>query len=528
MSLELGKVIGTILSFAAPKVINQAQRQENVIKVLKELKLNPDQPPGDVDGVYVYALVEYGIGKSEEILNFWREKEIKSKFWQAFNDNPAIFLNDAENFLDWNILGDELRAKNLDIPREIREFYQVFYNVAKRSRKPGEVVIDPNFQKLIEQKLIPSEFKSLIEEKLKSFCGREFVFAKFEEFQRTHSKGYFTVVGDAGMGKSTIAAKYVSQHNCPCYFNILAERRNRPEDFLKSIRQQLIQKYALQGADTVNLHDLLVQASEKHKQNYGNQPLEIIVDALDEVEQPIGAENILYLPEYLPEGVYIFLTRRPYASGQKRLRVQVAEKELDLNASEYLSLNLADVKTCIRLFLNDPEYQKDLHKWITDRNIEQDKFITEVAAKSENNFMYLRYVLPEIARGSYDNLSLDKLPAGLQDYYWQHWVRMGMENQPQEIQVIVLYIIVEWNTPPISFNDIVAISGKDEYEVEEILKKWREYLKEQTINEDGEDEKCYRVYHASFLDFLKGQRKLDKKRKLFEEVNQRIASYVYG
>jgi hypothetical protein len=49
-------------------------------------------------------------------------------------------------------------------------------------------------------KPIPDEFKSLIEEKLKSFCGREFVFAKFEEFQRIHSKGYFTVVGDAGMG----------------------------------------------------------------------------------------------------------------------------------------------------------------------------------------------------------------------------------------------------------------------------------------------------------------------------------------
>jgi hypothetical protein len=44
-------------------------------------------------------------------------------------------------------------------------------------------------------KPIPGEFKSLIEEKLKSFCGREFVFTKFEQFQRTHSKGYFTVVG---------------------------------------------------------------------------------------------------------------------------------------------------------------------------------------------------------------------------------------------------------------------------------------------------------------------------------------------
>ena len=366
----------------------------------------------------------------------------------------------------------------------------------------------------------PSEFKPLIEEKLKSFCGREFVFAKFQEFQQNHSKGYFTVVGDAGMGKSTIAAKYVSQHNCPCYFNILAERRNRPEDFIKSIREQLIQRYGLQNVDDTNLLGLLVKAREKNK-------LVIVVDALDEVDQPDGAENILYLPEHLPEGVYFFLTRRPYAEGQKRLRTSVTEEELDLRAELYQNLNLEDIKTRIRSFLIDPEYQKDLHNWITDRNINQDTFITEVAAKSENNFMYLRYVLPEIARGCYKDLSLDKLPDGLQNYYEQHWKRMGMEKATQELKVIILYIIVEWNTPPISLSDIAAIADTDEYEVEEVLEEWCEYLRVQTINEDGEEEKCYRVYHASFLDFLKSRRKLDKKRKLFEEVNQRIAKYVY-
>ncbi|GAB1537952.1 hypothetical protein NUACC21_06070 [Scytonema sp. NUACC21] len=527
MSFELEKVINTILPFASRKVIDIAQRQENVIKILEKLKLDPHQIPSDFEGVYVYALVEYGVGKSEAILNFWREKEIKSKFWQAFNDNPANFINDAENFIDWNILGDKIRVENLDIRAEITEFYQVFCNVAKRSRKPGEIVIDPKFQNLTEQLPYPDEFKSLIEEKLKSFCGRQFVFAEFQKFQQTHSKGYFTLVGDAGTGKSTIAAKYVSQNNCPCYFNILAERRNRPEDFLKSIRQQLIQRYGFQGADNTNLQELLVKASQKHFANKKNPPLVIVVDALDEVDQPDGAENILYLPEYLPEGVYFFLTRRPYADVQKRLRLQVPEKELDLTAEEYQNLNLKDVKTRIQSFLNDPAYQKDLQKWIADRHISQDDFITEVAAKSENNFMYLRYVLPEIAGGFYKDLTLDKLPNGLKSYYQQHWVRMGMEKQSQKIQFIILYIIVEWNTPPISLSDLAEISGKDKYEVEEILEKWREYIKVQILDEDGEEEKCYRVYHASFLDFLKNQGKLDKNRKIFEEVNQRIASYLY-
>ena len=75
----------------------------------------------------------------------------------------------------------------------------------------------------------PEEFISLIEEKIRRFCGRGFVFETFEQFITENSHGYFTIVGDAGMGKSSIVAKYVSEHKSPCYFNILVERRNRPE-----------------------------------------------------------------------------------------------------------------------------------------------------------------------------------------------------------------------------------------------------------------------------------------------------------
>src|SRR4029079_10270886 len=81
---------------------------------------------------------------------------------------------------------------------------------------------------------LPPEFESLIAEKIKTFCGRRFVFKAFQDFLKEKPHGYFTIIGDAGMGKSSIVAKYVSEHKSPCYFNILVERRNRPELFLKS------------------------------------------------------------------------------------------------------------------------------------------------------------------------------------------------------------------------------------------------------------------------------------------------------
>jgi hypothetical protein len=89
MNLEPVKAINEIARFAAPKIINQVQRNEIVIKILKTLNLDPANPPKDFDGVYAYALVEYGVGKSAPIWDFFREKEIKTSFWKAFNNNPG-------------------------------------------------------------------------------------------------------------------------------------------------------------------------------------------------------------------------------------------------------------------------------------------------------------------------------------------------------------------------------------------------------------------------------------------------------
>lgn len=365
----------------------------------------------------------------------------------------------------------------------------------------------------------PEEFKPLIKEKIRSFCGREFVFQAFAQFLKNNSNGYFTVIGDAGMGKSAIAAKYVFDHKSPCYFNIRVEGRDRPEQFLESIRQQLIKRYQLQNAEKADLPTLLEKVSKKL---LPNQRLVIVVDALDEVEQEPG-DNLLYLPTALPEQVYFLLTRRPYTKETKRLSVSpgVPMEELDLRASQYVGLSRDDVKEYICLFINeDPDYKYDLKKWIRERNINDETFIEQVAEKSENNFMYLRYVLPGIARGFYNDLTLKQLPDGLEDYYQQHWVQMGMDTAPKELRVIILFILVEIGTP-IPSEMIADIAEQDIYEVEEVLKDWVEYLKPQEI--DGET--CYSIYHASFLDFLKKKRVLDSKRKLFKEVNQRIVDY---
>ncbi|MDF5738231.1 MULTISPECIES: NACHT domain protein [unclassified Nostoc] len=516
--MNIDPVVNALKSIAKPVaslVINQAQRNETVVRTLKQFNFDPVQPPKDVDGVYVYSLIEYGVDKQEVLLNLFREREIKNAFWSAYTSkNPLGFYKEVEKFLQGKDSEFDIRLMKIELRSELEEFGEIFIKVAKKSKSK-------DFERFPEWNLdeYPTEFKSLIQEKSRSVCGREFVFDALKQFCNKNRSGYFTVVGDAGMGKSTIAAKYVWENKSPCYFNIRSDGRNRPELFLESIRKQLIKRYQLQNAQKANLADLLEQVSKKLP---ANEHLVIVVDALDEVEQETGG-NLLDLPPSLPEGVYFLLTRRPYTIDKKRLSApDVPVEELDLSATKYVDLSREDIKKYIRFFLNDDEdYKKALRQWIQDRKIDENDFVEQIATKSENNFMYLRYLLPGVVKGDYKDLSLTQLPDGLQDYYQVHWGRMGMDAKPQEVKVFILFILVEIGTP-ITCEMIGAIAEQEEYDVQSVLEEWVEYLKKQDIK----GEICHSIYHASFLDFLKTKGVLGSKRKLFQEVNQRIADYL--
>lgn len=391
-------------------------------------------------------------------------------------------------------------------------------NVAKvLGLKPTDIVDAKDWNDRSLSPPYPTEFKSLIEEKISLFCGRKWVFAAFDRFLEKNNNGYFSIVGDAGMGKSSIAAKYVFDNNPICYFNVQAEGRNRGERFLESVRQQLIERYDLENAERDDLAQLLAKTSLVLKEG---DRLVIVVDALDEVEEDIKASNILNLPTTLPEKVYFLLTRRPYTSYQKRLFVSVATEELSLSndaKDEIAKMNRDDVKEYIRLFLNeDPEYRDTLGQWMENRQISREDFVELLAEKSENNFMYLRYVLPAIARGEYNDLNIKDLPEGLIQYYEQHWVRMGMTGKSRE-NATILFVLVKAGKA-ISGESIAEAIGRDENEVLEVLEEWRGFLKNPFV----EGEECYAIYHQSFADFLQQKPTIKRAAKLLSDNNDRF------
>ncbi|MBE9127453.1 MULTISPECIES: NACHT and WD40 repeat domain-containing protein [unclassified Coleofasciculus] len=141
--IPLDAIIGAITDIVSPTAFikDKLQRNETVIKLLKQFNLDPEHPPADFSGVYAYTLVEYGVGKPKPILSLFRQNEIQKIFRKALDqNNPSILLKEGEAFLDGYALGDEIRELGIDAHREFAAFATVFIEVAKRSRTPAEVL----------------------------------------------------------------------------------------------------------------------------------------------------------------------------------------------------------------------------------------------------------------------------------------------------------------------------------------------------------------------------------------------------
>ncbi|WP_346291509.1 NACHT and WD40 repeat domain-containing protein [Sphaerothrix gracilis] len=127
-------------------------RNERVIQLLKRLNLNPDHPPADFTGVYQYALVEYGVGKSRPVIEIFRQTKIQELFREALERNtPTILLKNGEDFLADHPLQADLQAHNVDIRREFYAFAAVFIEVAKRTRTPAEILAEQKLESLHRQ-----------------------------------------------------------------------------------------------------------------------------------------------------------------------------------------------------------------------------------------------------------------------------------------------------------------------------------------------------------------------------------------
>lgn len=369
--------------------------------------------------------------------------------------------------------------------------------------------------------MVPKEFQALIEEKTQDFVGREYVFTAIETFLQQNSKGYFTIIGDPGVGKSTILAEYVRRTGCVAHFNIISQGINRVDQFLASVCTQLIARYKLPYPtlpdDSTRDGEFLAQLLAEVSAQLGEgERLIVAIDALDEVDltNQDRSANILYLPAYLPNGVYFLLTHRPKPLP---LMVFTPQHQLELNA--YPDFNFRDVQT----YIQRATERSHLRQWIEKQGLSLEEFVSQLANLSENNFMYLRYVLGDIESGLYQDLSIEMLPQGLTNYYEHHWRRMGMNAQYTPHSKIKIVYILSEVIQPVSLELIAKFANEDQLTVQMVVNEWLEFLRKHNI--DGKSH--YSLYHASFRDFLHQQDIVQAAGMTIPSIHAQIAATLW-
>lgn len=362
-------------------------------------------------------------------------------------------------------------------------------------------------------------FEELIADKTKDFVGREYVFDEIRSFLNTQPKGYLTIEGDPGMGKSAILAKYVQDTGCIAHFNIYGEY-DTTEKFLATICGELSDRYQLPPRPIPKNPDyyqaFVSQLFGEASQRSNGEQVIIAIDALDEVY--LGGQtqrgNILSLPQHLPEGIYLIMTVRRDAPISLYID---APHPPPLSLKEYEEQSFRDVRTYIE---NRITKSSKLRQQIQERGKTEAEFIDLMAVKSENNFMYLRLVLDDIENGLYDSLELEHLPIGLQGYYEFHWKRMGMKDKSLRTieKIKIIYILAEVRRP-VSVKKICDFSSEDSFKVEEVIKEWKQYL--HVLRKNGQIR--YSVYHSSFRDFLHRKDVLASHPITLQSVHDRIS-----
>ena len=367
------------------------------------------------------------------------------------------------------------------------------------------------------------DFSRLIEGKTRDFVGRKIVFEKVHDFLNNQKSGYFLVRGDPGIGKTSFLAQLVKSKGYIHHFNTRAEGISKPSDFLINVCAQLIVAYDLKYTSlpsrTEQDSGFLIQILAQISASLSNgEKVVIAIDALDEADNqilPTGA-NVLFLPVTLPPNIYIIATMRRM---QLPLRIECAHEIFDIKQDS--ETNKADIREYVLQVIKRGRIQQ----YIQTQGIDAHSFMEDITLKSQGNFMYLYYVFFEIEYGAYQNHSLAELPIGLQNYYEDHWRRMRGKNEDAwftyKLPIIMALTVIE---QPISIELLSDYSGiKRKSRIHEVLREWEQFLYTDNREFDRQVKTRYRLYHASFHDFIAAKEIVADERVSRADAYARIA-----
>jgi hypothetical protein len=352
--------------------------------------------------------------------------------------------------------------------------------------------------------------QTLIDDRAATFTGRQYLCRAIDNLVGSPGfpSGYVLIIGEPGIGKTSLLAYLVSERRYLYHFNNRRQGITSAQAFLDSVCRQLVSRYRITmpvssdaPASSALLSWLLDEAAQ---QASPTAPLIIAVDALDESEPARDGANRLLLPAVLPPNVYFLVTSRPLASLQLSL-----DQSRTVSIDEGNPENLRDIGSYIERELDGPfasQFAERIVAWTASR----EEFVGTLTRKSQGNFMYTVHMLASIRQNRLSEAAIGditQLPTGLVGYYEMHWQVMKQRWQPSlwdKHQTAVRCLALM--TSPVSPTMLIELAGRenlagvDESLVLRVFNDWREFLDRRWNGEFREYR--YSIYHDTFREFL--------------------------
>ena len=363
-----------------------------------------------------------------------------------------------------------------------------------------------------------NEFYQRIEELTETFKGRTHERASLVQFVSEKSKGYCSIQGNPGIGKSAIIAQFfkdlkahkelkqltvieyfirrgTQQAQAEYLFNYLIKRTDEVFPQGKEIRAE--------GKMVFDLQNQLFSKWRMWNEHCQGKKLLFLIDGLDE-----GTENnvVTYLPRENFENILFIYGSRP--GGHKSIDDLWGTLSVEHHMKlELTGLSKEDIRALIYEVANKYEVERE------------STWIDAVQQRSQGNPLYLKLLCDALENGSIALNDIGALPKEIDEYYRAILQRYAADLTDGDALLAGLYTFAAAKDY-LTMAHLGLINKLGEATVQRIGSTLKEVLYENPLTEAALD---YQLFHESFREYLVKEKAL----KVLE-AGERIIDFCAG
>ncbi|MFC9261331.1 hypothetical protein ACFT25_16130 [Streptomyces hydrogenans] len=330
------------------------------------------------------------------------------------------------------------------------------------------------------------------------FQGRGWLIDRIDDFRVRHRCGFLWIEGDAGVGKTALAAHLVSQRGYAAHFARLAGGTTT-RVALRNLAGQLITSYGLgdfapggmlpEWAHSPEGFEAVLTAAAAAAVEAGDV-LVLLLDGLDEAEQE-GHLLPWGIPALLPDGVFVIGTCR---TGHPVEGTESPTLTLRLDADD--PRNHADIRAYLRLAVTEGR----LSAALAAADVTDEEFTRTLAQQCAGVWMYLRYVLDEVRIGLRHPADVAALEAGLLRYYASQMARWEAQDDWRLVGAPLISVLAALREPATA-DHLRRLAGVEDARA---ISLWCDRWLRPFLSADAGEDRAYMIYHASAREFFGG------------------------